>query len=75
MPQPVFVLLVIFMTCVVPLIIIGHYVTKWKSIKGLSSEELKLLEALWEDSERMQSRLAALETILDDQEPEWRDRN
>ncbi len=60
-------------TCVVlPLFIIMHYVTKWKSTKGLSDEEQRLLEDLWQDSERMESRLNALETILDDEAPKWR---
>lgn len=68
-----FVLSIIFMTCVLPLIIIMHYVTKWKSTKGLSSEEQAMLEGLWEDSEKMASRLNALETILDEQAPRWRD--
>ena len=72
MPQSVFVLSVIFMACILPLMLIGHYVTRWKSIKGLSAEEQRLLEALWEDSERMQNRISALETILEDQVPDWR---
>lgn len=58
---------------VVPLIVVMHYVTKWKSTKGLSGEEEKMLEELWESSERMQSRLAALETILDEKSAKWRD--
>ncbi len=69
-----FILAVLFMTCILPLTIIMHYVTKWKSTKGLSSEELAMLESLWEDTERMNSRLNALETILDDQAPGWRDK-
>ena len=69
-----FILAVLFMTCILPLTIIMHYVTKWKSTKGLSSEELSMLESLWEDTERMNSRLNALETILDDQAPGWREK-
>ena len=63
-----------FMCVVLPLFIIMHYVTKWKSTKGLSDEEQRLLEDLWQDSERMESRLNALETILDDEAPKWRKR-
>ena len=62
------------MAVVLPLVIIMHYVTKWKSTKGLTSEEQQMLEDLWEDSERMQSRLRTLETILDDESPQWRGR-
>jgi phage shock protein B len=61
------------MTVVLPLVIILHYVTKWKSTKGLSAEEQQLLEDLWESSERMTSRINALETILDERSAGWRD--
>lgn len=64
--------IIVFMTTVLPLVIIMHYVTKWKATKGLSDDEQRLLEDLYKDSQAMQSRLNALETILDDQVPEWR---
>jgi phage shock protein B len=67
------VLSVIFMVGVLPLLIILHYVTKWKSTRGLSDEEQHMLEELWENSERMTSRLNALETILDEKSTDWRD--
>ena len=68
----IFVLIIIFMTVVLPIVIIMHYVTKWKATKGLSDDEQRLLEDLWKDSQAMQSRLNALETILDDEVPDWR---
>lgn len=67
-----FPILMVFMTVVLPLVIIMHYVTKWKATKGLSGDEQRLLEDLWKDSQSMQSRVNALETILDAQDPEWR---
>ena len=67
-----FVLIVIFMTVVLPIVVVMHYVTKWKATKGLSNDEQKLLEDLWKDSQAMQSRVNALETILDAENPEWR---
>ena len=67
-----FVLVIIFMTVVLPLLIIMHYVTKWKATKGLSNDEERMLEDLWKDSQAMQSRVNALETILDDEVPDWR---
>lgn len=63
----------VFMTVVLPLVIIMHYVTKWKATKGLTGEEQQMLEDLWESSERMLSRVNALETILDQNSPQWRD--
>ena len=67
------VLAIIFTVGVLPLLILLHYVTKWKSTKGLTSEEQQMLEDLWEDSERMHSRLNALETILDEKPGQWHD--
>jgi phage shock protein B len=63
---------IVFMTVVMPIVIIMHYVTKWKATKGLSNDEQRLLEDLWKDSQSMQSRVNALETILDDEVPDWR---
>jgi phage shock protein B len=60
--------------CVIPLLVIGHYTVKWKSMKGLSRDEERLLEDLWRDSQSFESRLNALETILDDEVPNWRSR-
>jgi phage shock protein B len=72
LPGQWFALIVIFMTVVLPIIIVMHYTTKWKATKGLSNEEQRLLEELWKDTQAMQSRVNALETILDDEVPEWR---
>jgi phage shock protein B len=72
MNDGVFVIVIVFMTVVLPIMIVMHYVTKWKATKGLSSDEERLLEDLWKDSQAMQSRLNALETILDDEIPDWR---
>ena len=57
---------------VLPLVIVLHYVTKWKSTRGLSGEDENLLEELWETAQQMESRVNALETILDDEVPGWR---
>jgi phage shock protein B len=72
MSHGVFVLGIIFMGLVMPVLIIMHYVTKWKATKGLSNDEQRLLEDLWKDSQSMQSRVNALETILDGEVPDWR---
>jgi phage shock protein B len=67
-----FVLTVLFVTIVLPIVIVMHYMTKWKATKGLSDDEQRLLEDLWRDTQSMQSRVNALETILDDAVPDWR---
>jgi len=70
----IFILTLIFLTIVVPVVVIMHYTTKWKAIKGLSDDEHKMLEDLWKESQGMQSRVNALETILDSEVPDWRHR-
>jgi phage shock protein B len=68
----VFVLGLVFMTLVLPFVVIMHYMTKWKATKGLSEDEQRMLEDLWKESQGMQSRLNALETIRDQEAPDWR---
>jgi phage shock protein B len=76
MPMPtstaLFILAIVFMTVVVPFVVIMHYTTKWKATKGLSEDEQRTLEDLWKEGQAMQSRLNALETILDNENPDWR---
>lgn len=66
--------LIILAAVVLPLVVILHYVTKWKSSRTLSGDEQRMLEDLWQDAQKMESRINALETILDDQVPDWRRR-
>lgn len=65
---------ILFVTIVLPLVVVLHYVTKWKEAKGLSREEEQMLEEIWESAQKMESRINSLETILDAQAPEWRKR-
>jgi len=71
-PPIFFVITMAFMTMVLPIVVVMHYVTKWKATKGLSGDEQRMLEDLWKDSQAMQSRLNALETILDAEVPDWK---
>jgi phage shock protein B len=63
---------ILFVVCVLPLAIVMHYITKWKATKGLTAAEETMLEDLWRDGQAMESRLNALETILDAEVPGWR---
>jgi phage shock protein B len=72
MSEMIGVFLVILAAVVLPLVVILHYVTKWKSSRTLSGDEQRMLEDLWQDAQKMESRINALETILDDQAPDWR---
>jgi phage shock protein B len=69
-----FVLAVLFLTIVAPLWIIFHYATKWRSSRGLSAEDERMLADLWESAGRMENRIVSLEKILDSETPGWRAR-
>lgn len=68
------VIALMMVVLVLPLIVVMHYVTKWKATRGLSAEEEKMLETLWNDASRMESRINSLETILNHEVPDWRKR-
>jgi phage shock protein B len=72
MGETMYILGILFVTIVLPLWIILHYVTKWKKSRELSGTEEEMLEEIWTLSQNMESRLNALETILDDEVPDWR---
>ncbi len=72
MPDLIAILLV---TVVVPLWIIFHYVTKWKTSKGLSPEDEKMLSEIWESANKMEERIVTLERIMDIETPTWRSRS
>ena len=40
----IFILSIVFMTLVMPFIVIMHYTTKWKATKGLSDDEHRMQE-------------------------------
>lgn len=63
---------ILFLTVVVPLWIIFHYITKIKTSKGLSPEDEKMLSEIWESAKKMEERINTLERILDIDAPEWR---
>ena len=63
---------ILLVVVVLPMVIVFHYVTKWKQTKSLSREDEQMLEDLWENAEKMQSRINALETILDKSSSDWR---
>ena len=63
---------ILFMTIVLPLFLVLHYVTKWRESKGLSNADATMLEDVWQSAQRMESRINALETILDEHVEGWR---
>ena len=65
---------VIFCIFVAPLWLILHYTTKRRQAQGLTGEDEKMLSDLWQIANKMESRVNALETILDTRAPGWRDK-
>lgn len=63
---------VLFILVPLPLLIVFHYITKWKQTREISGGDERLIEDLWALSTRLEDRLEALETILDNEMPEWR---
>lgn len=66
--------LILFMTIILPLAVVLHFVTKWKQSREISGDDEKLLEDMYVMSQRMEERIVTLEKILDDELPDWRKR-
>lgn len=67
-----FVPVIVFVTIVLPIWLVLHYITKWKQSRGLSSDDERMLEDMWQSATRMEERIQTLEEILDAKSPEWR---
>jgi phage shock protein B len=64
--------LIVFIAVPAPLFIILYFITEWKRSREISGGDEKLLEDLWRLAQRLEERLESLETILDNEMPEWR---
>ena len=60
---------------VLPIWIIAHYGTRWRTNRVISSGDEKLLADLWDTAGKMEARIDTLERILDDEAPDWRTRS
>ncbi|GGW73960.1 envelope stress response membrane protein PspB [Alteromonas halophila] len=65
---------VIFMIFVAPIWLILHYRSKKQVSQGLSPEDYRSLKELAAKAEKMSDRIETLESILDSEAPEWRNR-
>ncbi len=66
--------MVLFMIFVAPVWLIMHYRSKRQVGQGLSETEIKSLQNLAEKAELMADRIETLESILDAETPDWRNR-
>jgi phage shock protein B len=64
--------IVIFLSPVIALWIIFHYITMWRSARRLSDDDERALGELWHSARRMEGRIEALEKVLDSEAPGWR---
>ena len=71
---------IIFLVVVAPLWVIFHYITAWKRIRagtagpGRVAVNSAELERMRELCGQLENRIESLETILDEEAPEWRKR-
>ena len=57
---------------VAPLAIFMHYFTRWRTNKGLSADDERLLDELWRTAQALEKRIETMETILTRDAPEGR---
>jgi phage shock protein B len=63
---------IVFLVIPAPLIIVLHFITKWKQSREISGGDERMLEDVWMLSRRFEERLETLEVILDSELPDWR---
>jgi len=64
--------IIIFMVIVAPLWLILHYRSKKQVSQGLSEHEHRQLVDLADKAEKMAERIETLESLLDQEAPQWR---
>ncbi|UTP71721.1 envelope stress response membrane protein PspB [Alteromonas sp. LMIT006] len=66
--------MILFMLFVAPTWLILHYRSKRQLGKGLSENDVKDLQILADRAEQMSERIKTLESILDSEHPQWREK-
>lgn len=66
--------IVIFLIFVAPVWLILHYRSKKQMNQGLTQDEYATLQDLADRAEKMADRIHTLESILDAEAPEWRNK-
>jgi phage shock protein B len=67
--------IIIFMIVVAPIWLILHYRSKRQVSQGLTEEEFTQLNELIGKADKMAQRIETLEAILDNEAPQWRNRD
>ncbi len=64
--------IILCLTLLLPLIVVLHFITKWKQSREISGDDEQMLEDMYVMSQRMEDRIITLEKILDDELSDWR---
>ena len=72
MDEMIFAPLILFMIFVAPIWVVMHYRTAAKKNVGLSNDEQQSLQELMEVADGLEERIEILESILDQETPDWR---
>lgn len=67
-----FVPTILFLTVVAPMWITMHYRSVNKSSRSLNSDDRESIEHMLETVDKLTDRIGTLESILDDDHPQWR---
>lgn len=67
-----FVPTILFLVIVAPMWIAMHYRSVNRSSRSLSEEDRHSIEHMLETVDKLTDRIGALESILDDDHPQWR---
>ena len=68
-------LFIVLAVVVAPLLIIFHYITKWKEMKSFTPEDEASIGDTRSVADRLENRIRTLERILDEDVPNWRRRD
>jgi phage shock protein B len=70
-----FVPTVLFMVVVAPIWIVMHYRSVNRSSRSLNEEDRQRIEDMLVTVDRLTERIGTLESILDDEHPDWRQKD
>ena len=65
---------ILFLTVVAPIWITMHYRSVRRSSRSLNEEDRHSIEQMLETVDKLTDRIGTLESILDDDHPDWRQR-
>lgn len=71
--EMLFVPMILFMILVAPIWIIMHYRSLNRSSRSLSNEDRESLDHMLASADKLNERIASLESILDADHPSWRE--